>query len=297
MFIDAQNLNPMDFPAFFFDLLFFIFGAVIGSFLNVLIHRLPREESIVFPNSACPSCQTPIKPYDNIPILSWLVLRGRCRNCRLPISFRYPLVELLTALLFVFCFRHAGLSLLLPLELTFVAAIVALIFIDSEHMILPDAINYPGIFIAFAARIGLPLITGAAVFDDLQHSPLSNLQIPLAASSILGAILGAAAGGGFLWLLGWLWKRLRGVDAMGLGDVKMMLWVGAFLGWRLTLLTLFLAAFTGAFSGILFIYSRRERDLQTQIPFGIFLGIGSIVALFFGNALINWYVSNFIPVN
>ncbi|MDQ4121850.1 MAG: prepilin peptidase [Acidobacteriota bacterium] len=287
----------MDFPAFFYDLFFFVLGAVIGSFLNVLIHRLPREESVVFPNSACPSCQAAIKPYDNIPIFSWLLLRGRCRNCSLAISFRYPLVELLTALLFVFCFRHAGLNLVLPLELLFISAIVALIFIDSEHMILPDAINYPGILVAFAARIGLPLATGSAIFDDLQHAPLSNLQIPLPAASLLGAILGAAAGGGFLWLLGWIWKRLRGVEAMGLGDVKMMLWVGAFLGWRLTLLTLFLAALTGALSGILLIYSRRERDLQTHIPFGIFLGIGSIIALFFGNFLINWYISNFIPAN
>jgi leader peptidase (prepilin peptidase)/N-methyltransferase len=297
MLIDANNLNPMDFPAYFFDLFFFVIGAVIGSFLNVLIHRIPRDESIVFPNSACPSCREPIKPYDNIPILSWLLLRGRCRNCRISISYRYPLVEFLTALLFVFCFRHAGFSPLLPLELTFSAAIIVLIFIDAEHMILPDAINYPGIAIAFAARIGLPAITGEAAFDDLLYAPLSNLQIPLAASSILGALLGAAAGGGVLWLLGWLWKRLRGMEGMGLGDVKMMFWVGAFLGWRLTLLTLFLAAFTGAVSGILLIYTRRDRDLQTQIPFGIFLGIGSLIALFFGNSLVNWYLTNFIPAN
>jgi leader peptidase (prepilin peptidase)/N-methyltransferase len=164
-------------------------------------------------------------------------------------------------------------------------------------MILPDVINYPGIILAFAVRISLPLITGAAVFDDLQHAPLSGLQIPTAALSVLGGILGAAVGGGSLWLIGWLWKRLRGVDAMGLGDVKMMLWVGAFFGWRLTLLTLFLGAFTGAVAGILYIFARRERDLQTQIPFGIFLGIGSIVALFFGNSIINWYLSNFIPTN
>lgn len=287
----------MDFPAFAFDIFFFIFGAVIGSFLNVLIHRIPREESIVFPNSACPSCQTPIRPYDNIPILSWLLLRGRCRKCRLSISYRYPLVEFLTAVLFLLSFRHAGLDYLLPLELLFVSVVVTLIFIDSEHMILPDVINYPGILIAFAVRVGLPLITGTVVFDDLRHAPLSNLQIPLAASSVLGGVLGAAVGGGSLWLIGWLWKRLRGIDAMGLGDVKMMLWVGAFLGWRLTLLTLFLGAFTGAAAGVLYVYARRERDLQTQIPFGIFLGIGSIIALFFGDTIINWYLSNFIPTN
>lgn len=287
----------MDFPAFILDVFFFIFGAVIGSFLNVLIHRIPREESIVFPNSACPSCQTPIKFYDNIPILSWLILRGRCRQCRSSISYRYPLVEFLTAASFLLSFRNAGLDYLLPLELLFVSVIVTLIFIDSEHMILPDAINYPGIIIAFALRIGLPLAAGTTVFDDLRHAPLSNLQIPTAALSVLGGVLGAAVGGGSLWLIGWLWKRLRGVDAMGLGDVKMMLWVGAFLGWRLTLLTLFLGALTGAVAGILYIYARRESDLQTQIPFGIFLGIGSIIALFFGDPIVNWYLANFIPAN
>lgn len=294
---EVQNINPMDFPAFSLEIFFFVFGAVIGSFLNVLIHRLPREESIVFPNSACPSCQTPIKPYDNIPILSWLILRGRCRKCRLSISFRYPLVELLTGLLFLLAFRHAGLSLVLPIEMFFVATIVTLIFIDSEHMILPDVINFPALFGALIVRAALPLATGDILFDDVSRAPFSNLELHPSAVSLLGAFLGAIVGGGSLWLIGWLWKKLRGVDGMGLGDVKMMFWVGAFLGWRLTLLTLFLAAFTGAAAGILYIYSRRERDLQTQIPFGIFLGIGSILSLFFGNAIINWYVSNFIPTN
>lgn len=287
----------MDFPALIFDVFFFILGAVIGSFLNVLIHRLPLEESIVFPNSACPSCKTAIKPYDNIPILSWLILRGRCRNCRLPISYRYPLVEFLTALLFLLSYRHAGLTYLLPVELLFVSAIITLIFIDSEHMILPDVVNYPGMILAFVIRISLPLITGIAVFDDLQHAPLSNLQQPVIINSLLGAALGALVGGGSLWFIGWLWKKLRGVDAMGLGDIKMMLWVGAFLGWRLTVLTLFLGAFTGALAGILIVFAGRERNLQTQIPFGIFLGTGSIIALFFGNSIINWYLANFVPTH
>jgi leader peptidase (prepilin peptidase) / N-methyltransferase len=297
MIIDAQNLNFMEFPALLLDGFFFIFGAVVGSFLNVVIHRVPREESIVFPNSACPSCQNPIKPYDNVPILSWLILRGRCRKCRLPISFRYPFVEFLTAALFVLAYNHAGLSLFLPLELLFIATIVALVFIDAEHMILPNAINYPWLAIAIFARAALPFFSATIYFDDLKSAPLADLQFLAPVVSITGAVLGAAVGGGFLWFIGWLWKQLRGVDAMGLGDVKMMLWVGAFLGWRLTLLTLFLAAMTGAVAGILYIYSRRERDLQTQIPFGIFLGIGSIIALFFGNSIINWYLQNFIPVN
>ena len=273
----------------------FAMGAVIGSFLNVVIHRLPREESIVYPNSACPSCQTAIKPYDNVPILGWLILGGRCRNCRSKISPRYPAVELLTAILFTGAFLHDGLNPVLPFSFAFIAALIALIFIDAEHMILPDAINFPFLAIAIIARILLPAVTGLPVFDDLNHSPLANLNQPLWLVSIFGAVLGALTGGGSLWLIGWIWKKLRGVDAMGLGDVKMMLWVGAFLGWRLTLLTLFLGAFTGALAGMAFILLRKERDLQTQIPFGIFLGLGALAAFFFGEHLINWYLNAFVP--
>lgn len=286
-----------DFPTLFLGFFFFAFGAIIGSFLNVLIHRLPREESVVFPNSACPSCTSPIKPYDNIPILSWLLLRGRCRQCQTSISIRYPLVELITALLFLLTFAVTGFTVLLPFNLLFVSAIVVLVFIDAEHMILPDAINYPATLIVLITRIALPLLTGASIFNDLQTAPLLRLNAPLWLTSLIGAILGAAAGGGSLWVLGWLWKKLRGVEAMGFGDVKMMLWVGAFLGWRATFLTLFLAAATGALVGIWLVVSRRERDFQTQIPFGIFLGIGSIITLFFGDSIINWYLSNFVPGN
>src|ERR687894_1240007 len=128
-----------------------IFGAVIGSFLNVVVHRVPLEESIVFPNSRCPSCGTVIRPYDNVPVLSWLVLRGRCRSCRSPISARYPAVELLTAALFALTFwLHSGLTWALPFDLAFVAALVALVFIDAEHMILPDVITLPGVLFALA---------------------------------------------------------------------------------------------------------------------------------------------------
>lgn len=274
-----------------------VFGAAVGSFLNVVIHRVPREESIVFPNSACPKCGAAIKQYDNIPILSWLLLRGKCRGCKEPISIRYPAVELLNAVLWLLVFWQFGLSPLLPVGLFLVSVIVALMFIDAEHMILPNAITYPFLLFALSVRLVLPLVFGGAVFSDMSYSPLSGILVeyPAAAVSLLGAILGAAAGGGSLWFVGEVWKRFRGVEAMGLGDVKMMFGVGALLGWRLSLLSIFIAAFAGAIVGGVLIASKKDKSLQTQIPFGIFLGIGSIAAFLFGERIIAWYVNNFIP--
>ena len=269
-------------------------GAIIGSFLNVVIHRLPREESIVFPNSRCPSCATAIKAYDNIPVISWIVLRGRCRSCSSPISARYPGVELLTALIFGAVFLRDGISFALPFDLIFVTMLIALIFIDAEHMILPDAITYPGMVFAILARLAIPYLTGTPYFDDLGPLLLGTFPgWPIWAVSLIGAILGALAGGGLLWLIGFVWERLRGVEAMGLGDVKMMLMVGAFLGWRLTLLTLFLGVISGSITGVLLMLKRRERNLQMLLPFGIFLGIGAIIALLVGKYLIAWYASQF----
>ncbi len=274
----------------------FAFGAIVGSFLNVVIHRVPHELSIVFPNSACPKCQKPIQPYDNIPILSWLILGGKCRNCKEKISARYPAVELLNALLYLLVFWCVGFNPFLPVALIFVTTMVVLIFIDAEHMILPDVINYPLLVFALLVRLAFPLLGWEQYFTDLNFSPLVYLQdYPLWAVSLFGAVLGGLVGGGFLWLVGAVWKMLRGVDAMGLGDVKMMFAVGALLGWRLTFLSIFLGAFSGAVIGIFLIYTRKDKDLQTQIPFGIFLGIGSILALLFGESLIRWYIETFIP--
>ena len=270
-------------------------GAIIGSFLNVVIHRLPRNESIVFPNSRCPSCDTAIKAYDNIPLVSWLILRGRCRSCHSAISPRYPAVELLTALLFGAVFLREGLTFALPFDLIFVSMIVALVFIDAEHMLLPNAITYPGIGIAVLARLAIPYLMGSPYFDDL--GPLLFTKFagwPLWAVSLSGAMIGALAGGGTLWLVGWAWERLRGIEAMGLGDVKMMLMVGAFLGWRLTILTIFLGVTSGSITGLFLMVKRRERDLQMLLPFGIFLGIGSVVSLLVGKYVIAWYAAQFI---
>jgi leader peptidase (prepilin peptidase)/N-methyltransferase len=283
-------------PEFVGYIFIFLLGSIIGSFLNVIIHRIPNEESIVFPNSACPKCKNPIKPYDNIPILSWLILGGKCRNCKNPISPRYPAVELINALLYVLVFWQIGLNPFLPIVLIFVSAIVSLIFIDAEHMILPDVINFPLLFLAIIVRLVFALAFGNAYFSDLNYFPLNQMSnLPIWLVSIIGAVLGGLVGGGFLWLVGAIWKKLRGVDAMGLGDVKMMFAVGALLGWRLTLLSIFLGAFAGAIIGIVVISRQKDKDLQTQIPFGIFLGIGSILALLFGEQMIRWYFDTFVP--
>jgi leader peptidase (prepilin peptidase)/N-methyltransferase len=274
-------------------------GAIIGSFLNVVIHRLPRDESIVFPNSRCPSCEALIGPFDNIPLLSYAILRGRCRKCRAPISWRYPAVELLTALLYAAVFlidvyTRGGMTFTILFDLVFVSALVALIFIDAEHMLLPNVITYPGIVFAVIARLALPYLVGPYAFDDLPslwYGPFSTWPVWLA--SLVGAALGALVGGGSLWLMGWLWERLRGVEAMGLGDVKMMFMVGAYLGWRLTILTIFLGVFSGSIIGVGVMMRRREKNMQMQLPFGIFLGIGSIFALLIGSRIIAWYISKF----
>ena len=274
----------------------FLFGAAIGSFLNVVIHRIPNEESVIFPNSACPHCHKPIKFYDNIPILSWVLLRGQCRNCQKPIAARYPAVEMLTALLFALVYYQIGLSAFLPVCLIFVAAMIALIFIDAENMILPNVITYPLLVGALLVRLIFPVFFGAAFFTDFRVYPMIYMQeYPLWLVSLVSAILGGLIGGGSLWLVGEIWKRLRGVDAMGLGDVKMMFGVGALLGWQSTLLSIFLGAFSGALIGIFLIARQKNKDMQTQIPFGVFLGTGAIIALLFGERIIRWYFITFVP--
>jgi leader peptidase (prepilin peptidase)/N-methyltransferase len=268
-------------------------GAIIGSFLNVVIHRIPREQSIVFPASTCPKCHVAIKFYDNVPVVSYLLLRGRCRACGTGISPRYPAVEALTAILFAAVTWHDGLSLALGFDLAFAAAMLALIFIDAEHMILPNVITYPGMIFALITRLAVPYLAGPAHFDDLPQLISAFPALPVGLVSLIGAAIGALAGGGSLWLMGFMWEKLRGVEAMGFGDVKMMLMVGAFLGWRLTILTILLGALSGSIAGIVVMYRRGGRNLQMMLPFGIFLGISSIVSLLFGSRIIVWYASQF----
>lgn len=269
-------------------------GGIIGSFLNVVIYRLPLDESVAFPNSKCPSCAAAIAFYDNVPVLSYFLLGRRCRSCQTRISARYPAVEILTALLFVAVTWRTGMTPALPFDLIFVSALVALVFIDAEHMILPNAITYPGIVFALVARLAIPYLVGAPHFDDLPG--LMNGTFagrPVWAASLGGAFIGALIGGGSLWLMGWTWEKLRGVEAMGLGDVKMMFMVGAYFGWRLTILTIFLGVFSGSLIGIVLMMRQGKKDMQMLLPFGIFLGIGSILALLAGPQIVEWYAGQF----
>ncbi len=271
----------------------FVIGACFGSFLNVVIHRVPNELSLL-PSSKCPKCDSGIKPYHNVPIIGWLMLGGKCANCNEPISWRYPFIESLTGLLFLIVFMQFELTAFLPVALVFVCAMIALVFIDAEHMILPNVITYPLLIFALGARVVYPIAFGH-VFSDTTFAPVNYLQgQPAWLVSLGGALLGAIVGGGSLWFVGAIWKAFRGVDAMGLGDVKMMFGVGALLGWRLSLLTIFVGAFSGAIIGLVVLSRQKDKNFQAQIPFGIFLGIGSIIALLFGDRIIEWYLSNFV---
>lgn len=273
--------------------LVFVIGACIGSFLNVVIHRVPNELSLL-PSSKCPKCDAGIKPWHNVPVIGWMMLGGKCASCKEPISWRYPTIEALTGLLFLIVFMKFGLEPFLPVALVFVSAMIALVFIDADHMILPNVITYPLFVFALLVRVVYPVAFGH-VFSDTTFAPIDSFQgQPAWLISLAGALLGALVGGGSLWVVGAIWKALRGVDAMGLGDVKMMLGVGALLGWRLSLLTIFAGALAGAVIGVVVLSRQRDKDLQTQIPFGIFLGIGSIIALLVGDRLIAWYLAMFM---
>jgi leader peptidase (prepilin peptidase)/N-methyltransferase len=293
-----------DIPTWYIAGFVSLIGAFVGSFLNVVIHRVPQDETeerdVVFKPSHCPVCKAAIKPYDNIPVISYLLLGGRCRSCKTRISPRYVAVEVITGVLWLLVFLHhlgarGGVSWLLACDIALVTALVALIFIDSEHQILPDVITYPCLIFALLARIALPLWLGPGAFEDLSWFTANGFfgSLPLVGKSLAGGVLGALAGGGSLWLMGWLWEKLRGVEAMGLGDVKMMLGVGAYLGFRMTLVTLFLAALSGSVIGIALMIKNGERNLQMKLPFGIFLGLGAILCILAGPPLLDWYLSNF----
>lgn len=253
----------------------FAMGAIVGSFLNVVIHRYPREESIVFPASHCPKCDTPIRWYDNIPILSFLVLRARCRACRAPISMRYPLVELANGLFYLAAFLHTGPTLGFVVIAASVSLTIALIYIDAEIQMLPDVIDIPGILFGLAGgALGLGLL--------LPHLTL--------ASSWLDSLEGAALGAGIIIAITGAYWLLRKVEGMGQGDIKMMAMIGALLGWRAVPAVLFLASITGAVVALP-LAIRSEKGMQLALPFGVFLGFATLVVLFFGPTLFGWYLS------
>jgi leader peptidase (prepilin peptidase) / N-methyltransferase len=265
----------------------FLFGLVLGSFLNVVIIRIPAGKSIVLPSSACPKCGAAIRPYDNIPVFSYLILRGKCRRCRTHISAMYPLVEVLTGLLFLGCYLAFGLSLLTLKWMIFSALIVVLIFTDLRERILPDRINFTGFALGLILAIFIPVNDGSALW---LANRLFQFPPPDWVLSICDALLGALVGSGILWIISEGYFRLRGREGMGLGDVKMMLMAGAFLGFKRTVLTILVGSILGSFIGVAIIVIKRKNS-DYELPFGTFLGAAAILTVFFGTVLVTWYMS------
>jgi leader peptidase (prepilin peptidase)/N-methyltransferase len=246
-----------------FALLAAIVGAMVGSFLNVCIHRLPRGESIVHPRSRCPHCGHQIAWFENVPVVSWVVLGARCRKCRARISPMYPIVELTTALLFAACAVAFGPTLLFLSRAIFVAAMLTLAITDLRERILPNAITYPGVIVGLLFSLVLP-------------------------PGIVSALVGAVAGAAVPWLIGELYYRVRRIEGLGMGDVKMLAMIGAFLGWQMALVTLFAGSLLGVLVGVPITVIKRDR--YYMIPLGTFLAIGAVAATFVGPPLVEWYM-------
>lgn len=243
------------------------FGLIVGSFLNVCIYRLPRKMSVVWPASRCGQCSRPLAWFENIPLASYAVLRGKCRTCGTRISPRYPIVEAITGAVFVWHWYVWGLQPILLPKLLFASALIVLFAIDLEHQILPNVITLPGIVLGLVFSLIWP-------------------------PGIVASLEGVALGGGILWLIAEVWLRLRGVEAMGFGDVKMLAMVGAFLGIKLVALTFVLSSLVGGVVGAILIVSRRGR-LTTAVPFGTMIAFAALIASLHGDAIVNWYLSQF----
>jgi len=243
-------------------------GLFVGSFLNVCIYRLPRGRTVLWGRSHCPACQRQIRAWENIPVVSWLALRGRCSGCGAVISWQYPIIELVTALIFGGAAWLYGPTPLLVARLLFACAMIVLFMIDLQHRILPNVITLPGIVVGLAFSVVLP---------------------PGPRDAILGAVVCSL----MLWGMGELVSRVLGKEALGFGDVKMTAMMGAFLGWKLTLVALFLASFLGSVIGIGLVVLTRDRDYQ--IPLGSFLAIGALAAAAVGEPLLTWYVGRMFP--
>lgn len=254
---------PLPIPFYIFA---FLFGAVVGSFLNVCICRLPEGKSIVSPPSACPICGKGIRWYDNVPVVSFLLLRARCRSCGAPISWRYPLVEALNGILTLILFMKCGPSLTFLALFIFCSALVVITFIDLDHQIIPDEISLPGIVAGFVFSFFLPW------------------------SGWLNSVLGILLGGGSLFLVAWGYEKLTGKEGMGGGDVKLLAMMGAFLGWRSVPFIIFAASLVGSVIGMA-VMAIQKKDVKLAIPFGPFLAFGAILYIFYGRQLITWYLS------
>ena len=251
----------------------FVIGALVGSFLNVVIYRYPREQSVMNPpRSYCPSCGATIRWYDNIPILSYLALRGRCRRCGEGISSRYPLVELANALFYMAIYLRVGMDVVFIPLAAIVSMTIVLIYIDLDIQILPDVIDLPGI------AIGIWI--GAMSVDR----ELTNLFL---ATSWIDSAAGAAFGAGIILLISLVYKLIRRIEGMGQGDIKMMAMIGAVVGWKAVVPVLLLASLSGSIFGIAMAI-RTKTNLQVALPFGVFLGLAFLLVMFFGNAAADW---------
>jgi leader peptidase (prepilin peptidase)/N-methyltransferase len=293
----------------------FFLGLAFGSFLNVCIYRLPLDMSVVTPRSACPKCKQGIALYDNFPVLSWLILRGRCRHCKAAISARYLVIELLTGALFLACYWYFGWTLSLLKYCTFSFLLLGLIFTDAETKLLPDRLTLTGLALGLIFSLIVPVNDLAAQFlSGSVNLPISG-DVSDRLWSLLDSLLGAGLGASFIYGAAVMYLRWRGTEGMGLGDVKLMAMVGAFLGMKLTVLTIFAGSLAGSFFGlgtVLIVWIKRthrfmkrlasvqaarRRGWQSaqvvyrnyQMPFGVFLGSMALLACFFGNRLLDWY--------
>jgi len=293
----------------------FLLGLVFGSFLNVCIYRLPLGLSVVAPRSACPECKRPIVFYDNMPVVSWLLLRGRCRNCESRISPRYLFVELLTAALFLVCYIYFGFTLATLKYCVFGFLLLGLIFTDAETKLLPDKLTLPGLALGLLFSLLVPVRDVASQFLPAMVNLPFSADLAARLFSVLDSLLGAALGASFIYGAGAVYLRWRGAEGMGFGDVKLMAMVGAFLGMKLTILTIFAASLAGSLFGVITVlvvwvkrthrFSRRLANLAAarrrgwqsaqmvyrhyQMPFGVFLGSMALLALFVGNQFLSWY--------
>ncbi len=255
----------MTIPLWFFLLFLLILGLILGSFYNVCIYRLPQEESIVWPGSHCPHCGHPLSILDNLPLVSFLLLKGSCRYCQAPISYQYPLVEGVTGLATVLIGWKFGLSWAFFQALVLFGALLVVSFIDRSHQIIPDWITYPGI------GIGL-------IFSWLTGTP-----------GLWSSLIGVLLGGGLLWLLAFGYQWLAKKEGMGGGDIKLLAMIGAFLGWPGVLVTLLFGSLLGTLVGLGLILIWKK-DRTYAVPFGPFLSLGAVIYLFFGAAILNWYL-------
>ena len=307
----------------FLEAAIFAYGLCFGSFLNVCIYRLPRGLSVVTPRSACPRCGDPIPLYHNLPVLSWLILRGKCRSCHESISPRYLVIEVLTGLLFLGCYLHFGLTLAALKCIVLGYLLLGLIFTDAETKLLPDAMTLPGLALGIAFSLVVPVDDLASRIMPGLVSPAMRGEISWRLWSLADSLLGAAVGASFLYGAAAIYLRARGVEGMGFGDVKLMALIGAFLGTKLTVLTIFAASLVGSLFGlstVLAVWMKRLRRIEArgapprilsdearsaarrrawqsarlalryyEMPFGVFLGSMAILSFLFGNQLLHWY--------